>query len=163
MRWDEAPENRSRIRFAAAAETVEGYGGRALNGRALHPADGYLFPDRYGEGWWVIFQPGPDQGGQGRKVPGDILACNDSYGDMVHVLVLARGVWEDDAETAFRASVPVSLADAARVAAAVAHAAAPAAPGPAGAPASPAEATAGPAKAPAPRPPVSPRAPRAAG
>lgn len=155
MRWDEAPENRGRIRFAAAAASVEGYGGRGLNGRALHPADGYLFPDRYGEGWWVIFQPWPGQAGQGHKVPGDILACNDSYGDMVRVLVLARGVREDDAEAAFRANVPVSLADAARVAATVAHVAAPAAPSPAETPR--------PAEAPAPRPPVSPRGPRAAG
>ncbi|MHC6593459.1 hypothetical protein [Arthrobacter sp. C152] len=137
MRWDEKPEDRGRVRFAASAESVEGYGGRGLNGRALHPKAGYLFPDRYGEPWWVIFQPSPDQDGQGRKVPGDILACNDSYGDMVHVLVLAAGVCEDDAEAAFRAHVPSTLADAARVAAGVPVAAV--------------------------VPPVSPRAPRAAG
>lgn len=123
MRWDEAPDDRGRVRFAAAAAEVEGYGGRGVNGRALHPAGSYLFPDRYGEGWWVIFQPWPSPGGPGHRVPGDILACNDSSGDMVHVLVLAAGVWEDDAEAAFRANVPVSLADAARVAATVAHAA----------------------------------------
>lgn len=126
MRWDEAPDDRGRVRFAAAAEAVEGYGGRALNGRALHPAGGYLFPDQDGEGWWVIFQPWPSTGGQGHRVPGDILACNDSYGDMVHVMVLAAGVREDDAEAAFRTDVPVSLADAARVAATVPHVAAPA-------------------------------------
>ena len=143
MRWDEVPEDRGRVRFAAAAEAVQGYGGRALNGRALHPAAGYLFPDRYGEGWWVIFQPWPDQAGQGRKVRGDILACNDSYGDMVHVLVLAAGVWEDDAEAAFGANVPSSLGDAARVAATVGHVAAP--------------------EPPVSGAPVSPRAPRAAG
>ena len=31
MRWDDAPEDRGRVKFAAAAETVEGYGGRGLN------------------------------------------------------------------------------------------------------------------------------------
>ncbi|GGH90962.1 hypothetical protein ACFFGR_19640 [Arthrobacter liuii] len=121
MRWDEDSEDRGRVKFAAAAGAVEGYGGRALNGRALHPAAGYLFPDQDGEGWWVIFQPWPSPGAHGNKVPGDILACNDSYGDMVHVVVLAAGVWEDDAEAAFRTKVPSSLADAARVAAGVAH------------------------------------------
>jgi hypothetical protein len=124
MRWDEVPEDRGRVRFAAAAEAVEGYGGRGLNGRAFHPAAGYLFPDQDGEGWWVIFQPWPSPGlpgSPGHKVPGDLLACNDSYGDMVHVVVLAAGVWEDDAEAAFRANLPSSLTDAARVAASVAH------------------------------------------
>ena len=121
MRWDEAPEDRGRVKFAAAADAIEGYGGRGLNGHALHPARGYLFPDQDGEGWWVIFQPWPSPGSPGRNVPGDILACNDSYGDMVHVVVLAAGVWEDDAEAAFRADLPSSLADAARVAATVAH------------------------------------------
>lgn len=120
MRWDEVPEDRGRVRFAAAADAVEGYGGRGLNGTALHPAAGYLFPDQDGEGWWVVFQPWPS-GSSGHKVPGDLLACNDSYGDMVHVVVLATGVWEDDAEAAFRTHLPSSLADAARVAASVAH------------------------------------------
>jgi len=138
MRWDDAPEDRGRVKFAAAAGAVEGYGGRGLNGRALHPAAGYLFPDQDGEGWWVIFQPWPSPDAHVHKVPGDILACNDSYGDMVHVVVLAAGVWEDDAEAAFRAHVPLTLADAARVAATVAH-------------------------VPAPQPPVSPRGPRGAG
>jgi len=45
---------------------------------------------------------------------------------MVHVVVLAVGVWEDDAVAAFRANVPSRLEDAARVAATVAHVAAPA-------------------------------------
>lgn len=125
MRWDEAPEDRGRVRFAAAAEAVEGYGGRGINGRALHPTGGYLFPDTAGDPWWVIFQPWPSRSQHGHKVRGDILACNDSYGDMVHVVVLAAGVWEDDAEAAFRANVPMSLADAARVAATIAHAAGP--------------------------------------
>ena len=40
-------------------------------------------------------------------------------GDRVHVVVLAAGGWEDDAGAAFRADAPSSLADAARVAAAV--------------------------------------------
>nr|WP_306630174.1 hypothetical protein [Arthrobacter ulcerisalmonis] len=126
MRWDEAPEDRGRVRFAAAAGSVEGYGGRAVNGRALHPAGGYTFPDPAGDPWWVIFQPWPSSGDHGHKVLGDILACNDSYGDMVHVVVLAAGVLEDDAEAAFRANVPMSLADAARVAATIAHPVAPA-------------------------------------
>lgn len=121
MRWDESPEDRGRVKFAAAAEAVEGYGGRGLNGRALQPASGYLFPDQDGEGWWVVFQPWPSAGPEAHRVPGDVLACNDSYGDMVHVVVLASGVWEDDAEAAFRAQRPSSLADAARVAASVAH------------------------------------------
>ncbi|WP_240471932.1 hypothetical protein [Pseudarthrobacter phenanthrenivorans] len=124
MRWDEVPEDRGRIRFAAAAEAVEGYGGRGVNGRALQPATGYVFPDQDGEEWWVIFQPWPSPGPAGHNVPGDILACNDSYGDMVHVVVLAAGVREDDAEAAFRADRPVSLADAVRVAGAVPHLAA---------------------------------------
>ncbi|QDG62518.1 hypothetical protein [Pseudarthrobacter sp. NIBRBAC000502771] len=121
MRWDESPEDRGRVKFAAAAEAVEGYGGRGLNGRALQPASGYLFPDQDGEGWWVVFQPWPSAGPEAHRVPGDVLACNDSYGDMVHVVVLASGVWEDDAEAAFRSHRPSSLADAARVAASVAH------------------------------------------
>jgi hypothetical protein len=121
MRWDEAPEERGRVRFAAAAGSVEGYGGRGVNGRALHPTAGYLFPDPAGDPWWVIFQPWPPSGPQGHRVRGDILACNDSYGDVVHVVVLAAGVWEDDAEAAFRANVPLSLADAARVAGTLAH------------------------------------------
>ena len=115
MRWDETPEDRRRVKFAATARSVEGYGGRGVNGRALHPAS-YLFPDQNGEPWWIIFQPAPSSGTPGHKVPGDILACNDSYGDMVHVVVLATGVWEDDAEAAFRANVPSTLADAVRVA-----------------------------------------------
>ncbi|MEW1806550.1 hypothetical protein [Pseudarthrobacter sp. NPDC080039] len=139
MRWDEAPEDRGTVKFAAAAEAVEGYGGRGLNGRALQSATGYLFPDQDGETWWVIFQPWPAAGPQGHKVPGDILACNDSYGDMVHVVVLAAGVREDDAEAAFRTDAPLTLADAARVAAGVPHVGTPA------------------------EPPVSRRGPRAAG
>src|SRR6478735_8867863 len=107
MRWDESPEDRGRVKFAAAAEAVEGYGGRGLNGRALQPASGYLFPDQDGEGWWVVFQPWPSAGPEAHRVPGDVLACNDSYGDMVHVVVLASGVWEDDAEAAFpRTALP---------------------------------------------------------
>ncbi|MDQ0800019.1 hypothetical protein [Arthrobacter sp. SLBN-112] len=152
MRWDEAPEDRGKVKFAAAAGAVEGYGGRGLNGRALHPATGYLFPDQDGEGWWVIFQPWPPSGAHPHKVPGDILACNDSYGDMVHVVVLAAGVWEDDAEAAFRANVPLTLADAARVAATVAHVAGHEHPGPA--PEHP-DGTAA-------KPPVSPRGPKGA-
>ena len=158
MRWDEAPEDRGRVKFAAAAEAVEGYGGRGLNGRALQSASGYLFPDQDGEAWWVIFQPWPAAGPQGHKVPGDILACNDSYGDMVHVVVLAAGVREDDAEAAFRTNVPLTLADAARVAAVVPHVAAPA---------NPAGTAHQPGTAPQPgtpaNPPVSRRGPRAAG
>jgi hypothetical protein len=119
MRWDESPEDRGRVKFSAAAGSVEGYGGRGINGRALHPAAGYLFPDREGRQWWVIFQPWPSPGQHGHKIPGDILACDDSYDDMVHVVVLAVGVWEDDAEAAFRAYVPSSLEEAARVAVSV--------------------------------------------
>lgn len=125
MRWDDAPEDRGRVKFAAAAETVEGYGGRGLNGRALRSAADYLFPDQDGEDWWVIFQPWPSTGPHGHKDPGDILACNDSQGDMVHVIVLAAGVREDDAAASFRTHVPVTLADAAQVAAGLAHVAAP--------------------------------------
>ncbi|WP_324642911.1 hypothetical protein [Pseudarthrobacter sp. LT1] len=119
MRWDEEAADRGRVKFAASADAVEGYGGRGLNGRALHPVAGYTFPDQDGDPWWVIFQPWPSAGPHPHRVPGDILACNDSYGDMVHVVVLAAGVWEDDAEAAFSANAPSSLADAARVAAAV--------------------------------------------
>ncbi|WP_285247120.1 hypothetical protein [Pseudarthrobacter sp. efr-133-R2A-89] len=158
MRWDEAPEDRGRVKFAAAAEAVEGYGGRALNGRALQPASGYLFPDQDGEEWWVIFQPWPPSGLHAHKVPGDILACNDSYGDMVHVVVLAAGVWEDDAEAAFRANVPLTLADAARVAATVAHVAAPGHAAPERPGAAPKRTDGTPAD-----PPVSPRGPMGAG
>src|SRR6476660_902160 len=111
MRWDESPEDRGRVKFAAAAEAVEGYGGRGLNGRALQPASGYLFPDQDGEGWWVVFQPWPSAGPSAHKVPGDML----------DVVVLAAGVWEDDAKAAFRDKAPASLADAARVAASVPH------------------------------------------
>ncbi|MDQ0767913.1 hypothetical protein QF031_000662 [Pseudarthrobacter defluvii] len=119
MRWDETPEDRGRVRFAAPAGSVEGYGGRGVNGHALHPAGHYLFPDHDGGDWWVIFQARPSARLRGHRVAGDILACSDSPGDMVHVMVLAANVWEDDAEAAFRADVPSRLEDAARVAAGV--------------------------------------------
>lgn len=48
------------VRFAVVSRAVEGYGGRGVDGTAYRPPSGYLFLDKSGDTWWIIFQEFPD-------------------------------------------------------------------------------------------------------
>jgi len=111
MRWDNGGAETG-TKFSAAADAVEGYGGRGVDGTAFLPRAGYLFRDEAGGTWWVIFQPLPHSGLHRDQVLGDILACSASYDEMVHVKVLASGVRRTDAEAAFRQRAPFSYEEA---------------------------------------------------
>src|SRR5690349_16403057 len=105
------------LRFAAAQASVEGYGGRGVDGEAYRPPDGFLFRDEAGNTWWIIFQVSPDPGSHGPKDRGDVLGCSESYDELVHVRVLATDVLRVDADAAFRQHSPSSYEEAANVAA----------------------------------------------
>ena len=107
------------VRFAAPSEAVEGYEGRGVEGAAYHPPAGYLFRDKAGDTWWIIFQISPDSGSQGSKVRGDVLACSAAHNELVHVRVLAADVLRVDAGAAFRQNAPSSYEEAAEVAASI--------------------------------------------
>ena len=101
------------LRFAAPPDSVEGYGGRGVDGAAYRPPGGYLFRDKAGDTWWIIFQVSPDPLSHGPKVRGDVLGCSESYDELVHVRVLATDVLRAVAAAAFRNQVPSSYAEAA--------------------------------------------------
>ncbi|YCH09710.1 hypothetical protein ACTAQJ_09150 [Arthrobacter sp. alpha11c] len=107
------------LRFAAPPDSVEGYGGRGVDGAAYRPPAGYLFRDEAGDTWWIIFQVSPDPGSHGPKVRGDVLGCSEAYDELVHVRVLAADVLRADADSAFRQQAPSSYEEAARVAASI--------------------------------------------
>ncbi|WP_052690484.1 hypothetical protein [Pseudarthrobacter chlorophenolicus] len=119
MRWDDLPQRDSGVRFAAAPDEVEGYGGRGVNGYALHPAGGYVFLDAGNAGWWVVFQPHGEPGPHWQHGLGDVLACSAAFDDVVHVVVLASGVRGADALAAFHSAMPATLEEAVDVAAAL--------------------------------------------
>ena len=121
-------------RFAALPESVSGYGGRGINGSAYSSGHGHLFRDADGGDWWIIFQPatGSAESPESAHTPeaahtleahasepayGDVLACSEYLGDVVHVRVLAAGVRRGDADAAFRAGTPSTYEEAAAVAA----------------------------------------------
>ena len=103
------------LRFAAAREYVEGYGGRGVDGFAYQPPGDYLFRDESGGVWWIIFQESDDDANKSRR-RGDVLACSESYGELVHVRVLASDVGRAEADAAFRQNVPCTFEEAAEVA-----------------------------------------------
>lgn len=103
------------LRFAATPDAVEGYGGRGVDGTAYRPPGGYLFQDRSGGKWWIIFQEFPHAGSPRPGVYGDVLACSETHGELVHVHVLASNVNRVDADTAFRQNGPSSYEEAAEV------------------------------------------------
>jgi hypothetical protein len=104
-------------RFAAMPETVSGYGGRGVNGPAYSSRQGHLFKDGADDSWWIIFQPSADSGHSAGPAYGDVLACSESLGDVVHVRVLAAAVLRKDADAAFRDKAPSTYDEAAAVAA----------------------------------------------
>lgn len=79
-------------RFAALPDSVSGYGGRGINGFAYSSGHGHLFKDGADGNWWIIFQPSAGTGHSGEPAYGDVLACSESLGDVVHVRVLAAAV-----------------------------------------------------------------------
>lgn len=107
------------LRFAAPPDSVEGYGGRGVDGAAYRPPAGYLFRDEEGDAWWIIFQVSPGPGSHGAKVRGDVLGCSEAYDELVHVRVLAADVLRADADAAFRQQSPSSYEEAANVAAGI--------------------------------------------
>ncbi|QCO99710.1 hypothetical protein FCN77_20870 [Arthrobacter sp. 24S4-2] len=106
-------------RFAALPESVSGYGGRGINGSAYSSRHGHLFKDGDGGDWWIIFQPAAESGHAADSAYGDVLACSESLGDVVHVRVLAAMVRRKDADAAFRAEAPSTYDEAAAAAAAL--------------------------------------------
>ena len=104
-------------RFAALPDSVSGYGGRGVNGTAYSSRHGHLFRDGDGADWWIIFQPAAESGHASDSAYGDVLACSESLGDVVHVRVLAAAVRRRDADAAFRAGAPTTYGEAAAVAA----------------------------------------------
>lgn len=115
MHWQDG-QAEAGIRFSASADSVEGYGGRGVEGTAFAPRAGYLFRDEAGDTWWIIFQPFSDSGLHRDQELGDILACSAAYDEVVHVRVLASGVRRADAEAAFRQRSPFTYEEAAEVA-----------------------------------------------
>lgn len=103
--------------FAAMPESVSGYGGRGINGSAYSSGQGHLFKDEAGGTWWIIFQPAAETGHAGQPAYGDVLACSEALGDVVHVRVLAATVLRKDADAAFRAGAPATYGEAVTVAA----------------------------------------------
>jgi hypothetical protein len=110
---------RDGIRFAALPGSVDGYGGRGVDGDAYRSPQGYLFTDSSGERWWIVFQPAPGKAPRNAWVRGDVLACSAGHGEAVHVWVLAKDVLREDADAAFRDSRPSSYENAAGVAAGI--------------------------------------------
>jgi hypothetical protein len=109
--------------YQAQPGTVEGFGGRGVEGPAFSSRGGYLFHDASGDAWWIIFHRSSDVVLHRAASRGDVLACSaseGSEGEPVRVRVLAEGVLEADAEDAFRVRVPATFEDAVRVAACIA-------------------------------------------
>jgi hypothetical protein len=107
------------VRFAAPPDAVEGYDGRGVDGAAYCRPAGCLFKDKAGDTWWIIFQPPPDSGPHGNQIRGDVLGCSAAHGELVHVRVLAAGVFRVDADAAFRQNAPFSYEEAVEVAASI--------------------------------------------
>jgi hypothetical protein len=103
------------LRFAAAPEEVEGYGGRGVDGIVYRPPGDYLFRDKSGGTWWIIFHEFLDD--DPHKDRGDVLGCSESHDELVHVRVLAANVNRVEADAAFRQNAPSSYEDAVDVAA----------------------------------------------
>ena len=103
------------LRFAAAPATVEGYGGLGVDGIAYRPPGGYLFKDKSGRAWWIIFHPLPTDDPHTSRRRGDVLACSDSHEELVHVRVLAANVSCTEADAAFRDNTPSSYEEAEEV------------------------------------------------
>lgn len=104
-------------RFAALPGTVSGYGGRGVNGAAYSSRHSHLFKDAADDSWWIIFQPSADSGHAAGPAYGDVLACSESLGDVVHVRVLAAAVLRKEADAAFRDKAPATYDEAVAVAA----------------------------------------------
>lgn len=113
MSWDDA----GGVRFDAPAHAVVGYQGRGVDGAAYLPPTGILFVDAAGDPWWIIFQESAGIHSRRALVRGDVLACSEHPDELVHVRVLAADVLRTDADAAFRQNAPVSLEEAAEVAA----------------------------------------------
>lgn len=107
---------RAGVRFAALPGSVDGYGGRGVDGDAYSSPRGYLFTDSSDEPWWIVFQPAPGKASRRAEIRGDVLACSAGHGEAVHVRVLAKDVLREDADAAFRNSRPSSYENAAGVA-----------------------------------------------
>jgi hypothetical protein len=105
------------LRFAAAPEDVEGYDGRGVDGIAYRPPGGYLFRDKSGGTWWIIFHEFLDDDSHKSRGRGDVLGCSESHEELVHVRVLASNVKRVEADAAFRQNTPSSYEDAVNVAA----------------------------------------------
>jgi hypothetical protein len=103
------------LRFAAAPEDVEGYGGRGVDGIAYRPPGDYLFRDKSGGTWWIVFHEFLDD--DSHKGRGDVLGCSESHEELVHVRVLASNVNRVEADAAFRQNAQSSYEDAVDVAA----------------------------------------------
>jgi hypothetical protein len=116
MNWHEVG-GAGGVRFAAPPEEVAGFRGRGVDGAAYLPPDGIVFMDAAGDPWWVIFQQSPGVHSRRSQVRGDVLACTAHHDELVHVRVLAADVLRVDADAAFRQHAPVSLEEAADVAA----------------------------------------------
>jgi hypothetical protein len=120
MKWHDV-RGEGGVRFAAPPEEVVGYPGRGVDGPAYLPRSGIFFTDAAGDPWWVIFQESPGTDSRRSHVRGDVLACSEHHDELVHVRVLAAHVLRADADAAFRQNAPLSLEDAAEVAAGIRH------------------------------------------
>jgi hypothetical protein len=116
MNWHDV-DGAGGVRFAAPAEEVAGFGGGGVDGAAYLPRGGIVFMDAAGDPWWVIFQESPGVHSRRTQVRGDVLACSAHHDELVHVRVLAADVLRVNADAAFRQHTPVSLEEAAEVAA----------------------------------------------
>jgi hypothetical protein len=116
MNWHEVG-GEGGVRFAAPPEEVAGFRGRGVDGAAYLPRGGIVFMDAAGDPWWVIFQQSPGVHSRWTQVRGDVLACSAHHDELAHVRILAADVLRVDADAAFRQNAPVSLEEAADVAA----------------------------------------------
>lgn len=119
-RWSERGLRERRpagLRFEAAPANVEGYGGRSVDGIAYRPSGDYLFKDKSGGTWWIIFHPFPTDDPHTSRRRGDVLACSESHEELIHVRVLAANVSHAEADAAFRDNTPSSYEEAEKVAA----------------------------------------------
>lgn len=118
-RWSERGLRERRpagLRFSAAPANVEGYDGRGVDGIAYRPPGGYLFKDKSGGAWWIIFHQFPTDDPHAPR-RGDVLGCSESHEELIHVRVLAADVGRNDADAAFRDNMPSSYEEAEKVAA----------------------------------------------
>jgi hypothetical protein len=81
-------------------------------GSAGRPPGDYLFKDKSGGTWGIIFHQFPTDDPHTPRCHGDVLACSESHEELIHVRVLAADVSRNEADAAFRDNKPSNYEEA---------------------------------------------------